>query len=1094
MHCHAAERPLPKGGNGVTKIRNLALAGAAYATMLCPVSAANLNIPAGDLDAALDAYSVQTGVHLLYSQDAVEGIRSQGVKGNIADDAALSRLLHGTGLTTRRDTSGAIAIYRSSQSSSLETGDFRLAQATPAPRASVETVTVTSSKLGGADVQSIPIAITALSQEQLTSTQTAGGPDLVKQVPNLTFSKTNFTGYNIQIRGIGTQAISVTTDPAVAVALNDIPFIRNHFFEQEFFDLSQAEVLRGPQGTLYGRNATAGVVNLTTAKPTDQFEAMASADIGNYKNRRFEGMVNIPIVDDRLDVRFAGEWTKRDGYTYNETTGQQVDGRDLWSGRVSVSFKPIPELQADLVWEHFQEDDDRLRSGKQLCKRDPGPDTVGPFNQTGDLTYFGNTFHMVAGQSVTDLDSSGRAALSQGCLPVSLYSPDAYGTPNGQALPIVYAAEFGSGFFGLMPNVDPYLSATQPQNLRIIQSELKPQYKAKNDTVELNVSYHLTPSLTLVSNTGYNHDFLASLEDFNRFTSRPDVFYTAENGNGFGELFTPGGVLCDPQLGCSTKFVGDDLSQEHAWQLSQEFRLASNFSGPLNFSFGGNYLHYETLEDFYVFLNLITMEARYLDVSQDHTANQTCFLGSEGHVYTVFGQSSPAFGCPYVDATPLTLGFDGQGHNYFRSENPYVLDSYAGFGEAYYQVSNDIKLTGGLRWTDDQKHFVEIPSQVITNGWGYPASGVVNQEWSEWTGRAVVNWTPKLDFTDQTLLYASFSHGYKAGGANPPGPNTFTNSEVSEANHPLTFAPEFINAYEIGTKNSLFDGTVTFNGTLFHYDYKGYQISEIVDRTSINLNFDATVNGAEVESTWEPLPGLRFNFAGGWEGTSLAKGSKAIDLMDRTAGQPGWVVVKPSILSTSNCILPTYLVAELVEAARLVGNVGADGSAISSLAGSACEDEYSFGTDALNSALAGQDNSGFDPSTAPNGGYGFDKDLSGNKLPNAPPLTVSFGAQYSIPITDEWAGTIRADYYWQDYSWARVFNDNPYDRLRGYTNVNFALILTSADGWQAMGYVKNVFNTTAITGAFLYSDDTDLTTNVFTTDPRLFGVRLTKNW
>ena len=155
--------------------------------------------------------------------------------------------------------------------------------ATPsASSAALETVTVTSSKIGG-DVQNIPISITALSQEQLTATQTAGGPDLVKQVPNMTFTKTNFSGYSIQIRGIGTQAISVTTDPAVAVAFNDIPFIRNHFFEQEFYDVSQVEVLRGPQGTLYGRNATAGVVNLVSAKPTDQFEAMASADIGNYR-------------------------------------------------------------------------------------------------------------------------------------------------------------------------------------------------------------------------------------------------------------------------------------------------------------------------------------------------------------------------------------------------------------------------------------------------------------------------------------------------------------------------------------------------------------------------------------------------------------------------------------------------------------------------------------------------------------------------------------------------------------------------------------------------------------------------------------------
>ena len=104
------------------------------------------------------------------------------------------------------------------------------------------------------------------------------------------------------------------------------------------------------------------------------------------------------------------------------------------------------------------------------------------------------------------------------------------------------------------------------------------------------------------------------------------------------------------------------------------------------------------------------------------------------------------------------------------------------------------------------------------------------------------------------------------------------------------------------------------------------------------------------------------------------------------------------------------------------------------------------------------------------------------------------GAQYTIPITQDWAGTARADYYWQDYSWARIFNDNPYDRLRGYTNVNLTLIFTNQNGWQAMGYIKNVFNVTDITGDFLNSDDSGLTTNVFLTDPRLIGIRVTKNW
>ncbi len=190
----------------------------------------------------------------------------------------------------------------------------------------------------------------------------------------MSFTKTNFTGYSIQLRGIGTQAISVTTDPAVAVAFNTsrsyaiISSSRN----------SMTSVLSRcyAHGHLYGRNATAGVVNLASAKPTDQFEAMASGDFGNYHQRRFEGMINIPIDDDVLDVRVAGEWTKRQGYSFNELTDSRADNRDLWSGRVTIGWKPIQDLQAYLIWEHFSEDDGRIRSAKQLCKTDPIPLSV----------------------------------------------------------------------------------------------------------------------------------------------------------------------------------------------------------------------------------------------------------------------------------------------------------------------------------------------------------------------------------------------------------------------------------------------------------------------------------------------------------------------------------------------------------------------------------------------------------------------------------------------------------------------------------------------------------------------------------------------
>src|ERR1044072_956329 len=110
----------------------------------------------------------------------------------------------------------------------------------------------------------------------------------------------------------------------------------------------------------------------------------------------------------------------------------------------------------------------------------------------------------------------------------------------------------------------------------------------------------------------------------------------------------------------------------------------------------------------------------------------------------------------YLDPNPIE-SLNNQGHNYFLSQNPYTLNSYAFFGETYYNLTDDLKLTRGLRWTDDQKHFTDIPSQLLVYGYGYPTTGVLNQEWKEFTGRAAANWSPKLDFTDQRLVYASYS-------------------------------------------------------------------------------------------------------------------------------------------------------------------------------------------------------------------------------------------------------------------------------------------------------------------------------------------------
>ena len=778
-----------------------------------------------------------------------------------------------------------------------------------------------------------------------------------------------------------------------------------------------------------------------------------------------------------------------------------------------------------------QENDDRLRSGKQLCKKDPGPTSVAGLDLSTLPDYQDpNYIYFLAGQATR----FARAQLSQGCLPTSLYSNDAYETPNGQALPFVALAEFffvaSNGPAGALVNpIDPYVNQAQPRSLRTIQSLIEPHYSASNDTLELNADYKITPDLTLTSQTGYNKDFLYSIEDLNRFDTAPH--FLASNAALVDPhpnvIIAPNGIYCDPQLRCSDRMVGEDLSQEHAWQFSQEVRLASNFSGPLNFSAGANYMHYQTVEDYYVFFNLISLLEQANDVqgpgdfTQCHDSNGFAppfTISSEPILFNgPFGPEGmeSVLGCGYVgsikgkrfgtyiDPNPLSQ-INGKGHNYFRSENPYDLNSYAGFGEVYYQVAPDLKLTGGLRWTDDQKTFWNIPSWTFEAGGGYPITGIVSQEWKEWTGRAVANWTPKLDFTDQTLVYASYSRGYKGGGANPPPPVADFASSESSVTHPATFAPEFVNAFELGTKNTMLDGGLTLNGDVFYYDYKGYQISQIVDRTSINLNFDAKIHGAELEASYEPIPGLKFNLASGYEDTRVNNGQSAIDLMDRTLGTPGWIVVKPFEAETSNCILPAAAVRQVLldDDSPTVFGTGlawACDAAYSSGGGLGALFSGGFSTLRNSFVTAGFgtiDTNGVYhlPADVPNNGEGFSKNLGGNQLPNAPHFTTSLGADYTLPVSEDWAATLHSDFYWQSQSFARILNDRPYDKLRGYSNVNLALILTSASGWQVMGYLKNVFDTTAITGDFLFSDDTDLTTNVFTTDPRLFGVRVTRNW
>lgn len=281
----------------------------------------------------------------------------------------------------------------------------------------IEELVVTAQKKEEA-LQDVPIAVSAFDQNALEKSKIDGGPNLVLAVPNVNFSKGNFTGYNFQIRGIGSKLVAGSGDAGTGIHLNNAPLIANNLFETEFYDVERVEVLRGPQGTLYGRNATGGVVNLITAKPKDVFEGNIRAEYGNYNTMKARGMINVPLGD-TLAVRLAGSYLKRDGFGENIVTGNDADDRDLYGVRATVAFNPTDRFRAWAMWDHFEEDDNRSRIGKQFCSKDTGPASIG-----------GLGFSTAAGGLIGQIQ---RGLFSQGCSPTSLYSADALGTVNSQA-------------------------------------------------------------------------------------------------------------------------------------------------------------------------------------------------------------------------------------------------------------------------------------------------------------------------------------------------------------------------------------------------------------------------------------------------------------------------------------------------------------------------------------------------------------------------------------------------------------------------------------------------------------------------------------
>jgi outer membrane receptor protein involved in Fe transport len=917
----------------------------------------------------------------------------------------------------------------------------------------LEEIIVTAEKRE-ASIQDISIAVTAYSQEGLEARLITDAQTLQFNIPNMHFSRANFSGGGSpRIRGIGNSAIGSAGDSGVGVHINSSYLLGSRVHELQYFDLERVEVLRGPQGTLYGRNTTGGALNVITAKAdTEGVSGGFSVNVGNYSAREVKAHVNLPI-NDELAVRFAGLSLQRDGFIYDTNLNEDVDDRDINAGRFSFSWTPTETTQINFMAQYMDENDSRVRSQKQTCN----PDLSGLLGclPTGDLSF---------GVPPSGSTISGELILSQ-------MNPVLGGIQA--LLPLLgYPALPG----GLMPQND-FAGSITPNDVRKTHMDFMPTYRAEETMITLEWIQDFG-DLTFTSVTGYHDADFYSSEDVDKTVATgdwsPALGYLAGIAGlpalpqqlpmGPGGMLIPTGMVLagagGPAAAALEPFVvelvpgsgqalwlgnpylaqyssgvpllgpdgtvtrhnslySSDISSSTPEQFTQEIRLQSNFDGDFNFLLGAFYMDYKSETHYTLYSSGLALLSQVI-------APAALAAG-----YAAFGQlpaplSMGAPGDPYNEADPYQQGFDNDTRDY-RSE------SWAVYGEMYWEMTDRLRATVGLRYSDEEKTSQQRTCYIFF----FPCGGFLGAVYG--TGNNgyfnpvyeddKVSWKLNVKYqpSDDTLLYATVSSSFKSGGFNPISQNSPL-ALADPAN--LGFGPETIESIEIGSKMTLLNNSMQLNATAFFYDYGDMQTSKIFGVTALNVNTDAEIMGAEVEMTWMPAANLVVALQGSWLDTEIQ------DFEDFDTTDP---------LGTGNSIGMESCNSNLAIA----------------------------GTNCLVSGVM--------------------QSQAGNELPGAPGFSYNLGLTYFMPL-GEVDLILSTNYYYQDSYWARQ-NNMPHDRVPSWDVWNAsARVASSEDDWYIEAWIKNINDDDFLVATHTGAQVQGLFKNNFYLDPQTYGLTFGYNW
>jgi iron complex outermembrane receptor protein len=255
--------------------------------------------------------------------------------------------------------------------------------------AQIEEIVVTATKREE-NVQDVPVAVSVLSSETIANSHAVGMEGLQSLIPSVSFRKGNTTrNSTVTVRGIGTISFSTAAEPSVATVVDGVVLGRSGQAFGDLYDIERLEVLRGPQGTLFGKNASAGVVNITTKRPSDELEGTVDLSFFQDNETRIKGRVSGPFSDNARGslTLFKGDF---DGYIRNVYTNEMTSGYDRSGVRAMLEYEPTDTVSVLFIYEDYDADDEccadieALPSGRNPAS-EAAPNSQGVVNGVADI-------------------------------------------------------------------------------------------------------------------------------------------------------------------------------------------------------------------------------------------------------------------------------------------------------------------------------------------------------------------------------------------------------------------------------------------------------------------------------------------------------------------------------------------------------------------------------------------------------------------------------------------------------------------------------------------------------------------------------------